>query len=138
MLFGSECRALTTADVQRLQRNERAMIRCICKVKFSNDYGLLNKLCLKNPDITLRTNHLRWFGHVCRCEGRIKKCTQHEVAGKRERGCPRKTWQQCVNYDLKALKLSKDLTSNRNAWNEAPRMGNSPTRKKYGTWAQSG
>ena len=76
-------RALTTAAVQRFQRNERATIRWICKVKISNDYSLLNKLCLKNLDITLRTNRLRWFGHVCRCEGWIEKCTQHEVAGKR-------------------------------------------------------
>ena len=37
----------------------------------------------------------------------IKKYTQHEVAGKRERGQPRKTCQQCVNCNLKSLKLSK-------------------------------
>ena len=63
-----ECLALTAADVQRLQRNERAMIRWICKVrirdKMSSD-SLLNNLCLKNLDITLRTSRLRWFGYVC-------------------------------------------------------------------------
>ena len=83
MLHGSKCWALTTAEVQRLQRNERAMARWICKdhYKISSD-SLLNKLCLKNLDITLRTNCLRWFGHICCSEGWIKQCTQHEVAGK--------------------------------------------------------
>ena len=141
MLYGSECWALTTADVLRLQRNERAMVRWICKVKIRDKISsdsLLNKLCLKNPDITLWIKCLRWFGHVCRSNSWIKKYTQHEVAGKRERSRPRKTWQQCVNCDLKSLKLSKDLTSNRNAWREALRMAISPTRKKCGTWAQSG
>ena len=83
-------------DSQRLQRNECAMIRWICKVKISDRISsdsLLNKLCLINLDITLRTNFLRWFGYVWGSEGWIKNCTQHEVAGKREHGRPRKTWQ---------------------------------------------
>ena len=86
LLYGSECWAVTTTDVQRLQRNERAMVRWICKVKIRDKISsdsLLNKLCLKNLAITLRTNRLRWFGHVCRSDDWIKKCTQHEVAGKR-------------------------------------------------------
>ena len=66
--------------------------------------SLSNKLCLKNLDITLRTNCLRWFGHVYPSGGRIKKCTKDEATGKRECGRPRKTWQQCVKYDLKSLK----------------------------------
>ena len=44
---------------------------------------------------------------------------------------------KCVNCDLQSLKLSKDLTSNRNAWTEALRMAKSPMGKKYGTWAKS-
>ena len=60
----------------------------------------------------------------------IKKCTQYEVALKRECGRPRKTWQQCLNCDLKSLKLSKD------AWREALRMADNPTCKKCGTWGK--
>ena len=74
MFCGSECWTLGTTDVQRLQRNELAMIRWICKVKIRDKSdSLLNKLCLKNLDITLRTNYLRWFGYVCRSDGWIKK-----------------------------------------------------------------
>ena len=78
-----------SADVQRLQQNEHASIHWICKVKIKDKISsnsLLNKLCFKNLNITLRTNCLCWFGHVCRSNGWIKKCTHHEVAGKREHG----------------------------------------------------
>ena len=67
MLCGSECWALTSTGVQRLQRNEHAMIHWICKVKIKDKISsdsLLNKVCLKDLDKTLRTNHLHWFGHV--------------------------------------------------------------------------
>ena len=60
------------------------------------------------------------------------------MAGKRECGHSRKTWLQCVNCDLKSSTLSKDLTSNHNAWREALKMAKAPTHKKCGTWAQSG
>ena len=36
MLSDSECWVLTTADVQRLQQNKRAMIYWICEVKVSD------------------------------------------------------------------------------------------------------
>ena len=74
-MYGSECWALTTADVQRLQKNKCAVIRWICKVKIRDGISsdsLLNKLCLKNPDITLRRNLLLCFG---RSDSSIKKCT---------------------------------------------------------------
>ena len=70
------------------------MIRWICTVKINDKISsdsLSNKLFSKNLDIKLRTNRLRWSGHVCRSEDWIKKSTQHEVAGKRERGRSRKT-----------------------------------------------
>ena len=141
MLYGSECWALTTSDFQRLQRNERAMIRWICRIKASDRIAsdiLLQRLCLKNLDTILRTNRLRWYGHVCRSSGSINKSMQYEVMGKRKRGRPRKTWHQCIEDDLKIWKIPKSLTSDRNAWRNALRMAKSPTRKKCGTWAQTG
>ena len=120
MFYGSECWAITTADVQRLKQNEHAMIRWICKVKIRDKIfdSLLNKLCLKNLAITPQAHSLCWFGHVCCSDSWLKKYTQHEVVGK---------WE-----------LSEDLTSNHNAQIEALRMTKRPTCKKFGTWAQSG
>ena len=41
MMYGSECWALTTADVQRRHGNEHAMICWICKVKIRNKIHLI-------------------------------------------------------------------------------------------------
>ena len=92
---------------------------------------------LKEPGYNT-TNKLFTLVWLCLSQRRLDKEIQHEVAGKRERGRPRKTWQQCVSCNLKFLKLSEYLTSNRNSWREALRMPKTPARKKCGTWAQSG
>ena len=93
---------------------------------------------LKEPEYNTK-NKLFTLAWPCLSQRRLdKKCTQHERAGKRERGRPRKSWQQCVNCDLKSLKLPNNLTSNRNAWRDALKMVKGPTSKKCGTWAQSG
>ena len=62
-------RILTRPDLQRLQRNDRAMIRQICNVKpedvatvRSNE--LLARLEIDDLDVILREKRLRWFGHV--------------------------------------------------------------------------
>ena len=74
-------------------------------------------------------NHLFWFAHVCCSDRLIKTCTQHGVAGKREHRQPRNTWWQCIYCNLKSLKLSKDFTSNHNAWREALGLNNFQNRK---------
>ena len=59
-------RILTRPDLQRLQHNDRAMIRQICNVKpatvRSNE--LLARLEIDDLDVILREKRLRWFGHV--------------------------------------------------------------------------
>ena len=69
MLHGSETWALTKVDLQRLQRNDRAMIRHVCGVKpnevsqvWSQD--LLEKLVLldltEKVTLVLSCNEIRW------------------------------------------------------------------------------
>ena len=74
MLYGSGCWALVTADVQRLQRNERALFRWICKVKIRDKISsdsFLNKL-FKEPgyNITNKPFMLVW---LCFSQGRLDK-----------------------------------------------------------------
>ena len=125
--------AVNVGQVMFKDSNKISMVRLTgyakIRDKISSD-SLLDKPCLKYVDVTLRTNCLRWFDHVCRSDSWIKKCSQYKMAGKREHVRPRKVWQQCVNCDLKSLKLSKDITSNGNAWRETLRMVESPTHKK--------
>ena len=70
-LHASETWLLTKTNLQRLQRNDRAMIRQICSIKPEDvarvrSSELLAKLQLEDLDLILRERRLRWFGHVAR------------------------------------------------------------------------
>jgi len=63
---------------------------------------------------------LRWFGHVEPKDitGWVKCCIPWEFEGIRQRGCPKKTWWDCVKNDMESLGLSqKDAQS----WNKLRR-----------------
>ena len=77
MLLVSEAWPLTKPDFQLLQRNDRAMIRQICKVKPEDvaTFGsneLLAQLEIDYLDVILREKRLCWFGRVERSSGAIK------------------------------------------------------------------
>ena len=87
MLHASETWPLTKPNLQRLQRNDRAMIRQICNVRpqdidttRSND--LLVRLGFEDLDLTLKERRLWWYGHVERSSGAIKTAFDIEVDGK--------------------------------------------------------
>ena len=69
MLHACETWPLTKTNLQRLQRNDRAMIRQICSIKPEDvarvrSSELLAKLQLEDLDLILRERRLRWFGHM--------------------------------------------------------------------------
>ena len=63
MLFhASECWALRREYIQRLLRNQRAMLRRMCNVKAEDDVSLHNmysRLSLQSLESRLRINRLR-------------------------------------------------------------------------------
>ena len=73
MLHGSETWALTKVDLQRLQRNDRAMIRQVCGVKPKEtsqvrSQDLLDKLGLLDLESVLRERKVKmvWPCHEIR------------------------------------------------------------------------
>ena len=71
MLHASETWPLTKPDLQRLQRNDRAMIRQICNVRpqdivTTRPNDLLVRLDIEDLDLDLilKERRLRWYGHV--------------------------------------------------------------------------
>ena len=67
MLHASETCPLTKANLQRLQRNDREMIRQICNVKLQDivtirSNKLLAGLGTKDPDLILKDRRLLWYG----------------------------------------------------------------------------
>ena len=94
MLHASETWPLTKPNLQRLQRNDRAMIRQICNVRpqdivTSRSNELLVRLGVEDLDLILKEKKLRWYRHVERSNGAVKTAFDIQVDGKQltERDC---------------------------------------------------
>ena len=119
MLYGSETWAQTRETLQRMQRNDRTMIRWICGVRLSDRIhsdALLAKLNILSIEDLLRRRRLRWFGHVQRSDGWIKKCTNIVIDGPASRGRPKKTWKETIADDRKRWKMNNIDPGDRVTW----------------------
>ena len=68
---------VTKPNLQRLQQNERAMIRQICNVRLQDvvttrSNKLLARLGIEDLDLILKKRRLRWYGHVELSNGAVK------------------------------------------------------------------
>ena len=98
MLHASETWPLTKPNLQRLQRNDRAMIRQICNVRpqdivTTRSNELIVRLGIEDLDLILKERRLRWYGHVERSSGAIKTAFDIQVDGKRGPWRPKMTWK---------------------------------------------
>ncbi len=126
MLHASETWPLTEADLQRLRRSDRAMIRWMCNVKpedtaMVRSVALLNKLGVESIDVILREKRLRWYGHVERSTGAINSAYHMQVAGNAGRGRPKMTWKEVSSKDRAAWNLDGVDPSDRIVWRNAVR-----------------
>ena len=113
LLYASECWAPSISDLQRLQRSDRAMVRWMCNVRLEDrvsSESLLRKLGIVDLGTMLRCNRLRWYGHVSRSDGSIKKVTELVIEGHRLRGRPKKTWNDFITDDCKQWRMTSDTT----------------------------
>ena len=69
------------------------------KVKNSENLGL------EPVSLMIKKSRLRWFGHVEHKDDNdwVKRCIMWKVEGIRQRGCPKKTWWDCVKNDMESL-----------------------------------
>jgi len=83
--------------------------------KKSEEVGEL--IGLEPVSLVIKKSRLRWFGDVERKDNDwVKRCITWEVDGIRQRGCPKKTWWDCVKNDMESLGLSQKDTQSRNKW----------------------
>ena len=76
MLYAAETWVMTVATLNRVQRNDHAMIRWICNVKAKAEVSsdsLLSELGIQDLDVVHRTGRMRWFGDIERSTGWITK-----------------------------------------------------------------
>ena len=122
MLHGSETWGPKTDELQRLRRNDRAMVLWICGVRPQDNVSsddLLAKLGLADIGKVLSSRRLRWYGHAKRSQGCINTVMDVVVEVDKDEtrpGRPRKTWKQCVDSDMKACKLKDADTLDRVKW----------------------
>ena len=142
MLHASECWPLKVSDKQRLQRNERAMLRWICHTKPTeriSNTSLCESLNIPTLDNALRERRLRWFGHVKRDNGAIHRAYTRQVDGARGVGRPRKTWEATVRDDLKMWRLKEEDTFDRKKWRtDLKAASRRQTRASHGNLSTTG
>ena len=108
MLHASETWPLTKPNLQRLQPNDRAMIRQICNVRpqdivTTRSNNLLVRLGIEDLDLILKERRLRWYGHVEHSSGAIKTAFDIQVDRKRGPGRPKMTWKQQLQASVAQL-----------------------------------
>ena len=126
MLHASEALPLTKPNLQRLQRNDRAMIGQICNVRpqdvvTTRSNELLAKLGNEDLDIILKERRLRWYGHVERSNGAVKTAFHIQVEGKHGPGRRKMAWKQLTDRDCREWKLSAINPHDRNMWRSGVR-----------------
>ena len=126
VLHASETWPLTKTNLQRLQRNDRAMLRQICSVKPENvarvrSSELLAKLQLEDLDLILRQRRLRWFGHVEGLSGAIRTAYDMQIDSKRGAGRPKQTWKKLTEKDCREWKLTTVDPQERSTWRSGVR-----------------
>ena len=99
MQHAAETWAMKADTLNRLRRNDCAMIRCICNAKAKDEVSsdsLLTKLGIQDLDVVLRTSRMRWFGHVERSKGWIAEVRKLNVVAQKSSGRPRKSWDEVI------------------------------------------
>ena len=89
---------MTAATMNRMRRNDRAMISWICNVKAKDEVSsdsLLSLLGIQDLGVVLCTSRMRWFGHVERSTGWIAKVRKLNVVAQKRPAGQRKPGMKC-------------------------------------------
>ena len=126
MLHASETWPLTKPNLQRLQQNDRAMIRQLCNVRLQDivttrSNELLVWLGIEDLNLILTERRLQWYGQVEHSNGEVKTAFDIQVDGKRGSGRPKMTWKQLTERDCREWKLLAINPHDRHTWRSGVR-----------------
>ena len=119
MQHAAETWAMKVDTLNRLRRNDRAMIRWICNVRAKDEVSsdsLLTKLGIQDLDVVLCTSRMRWFRHVERSTGWIAEVRKLNVVAQKRSGRPRKSWDEVLENDRKKLGMDSADPQNCSEW----------------------
>ncbi|WMV55704.1 hypothetical protein MTR67_049089 [Solanum verrucosum] len=122
LLYGVECWPVKNSHVQKMHVAEMRMLRWMCghtrSAKIRNEV-IREKVGVASVVDKLREARLRWFGHVKRrcADAPVRRCEGLVVEGtRRGRGRPKKYWGEVIRQDLAQLRITEDMTLDRNEW----------------------
>ena len=121
LVYGSETWPMKVGDMQRLERTERMMVRWMCGVRLKNRISseeLNKRVGIESVAVIVRRGRMGWFGHLERKDKRdwVSACRDFEVAGQKKKGRGRKTWGECVRYDLRSQGLKASWAQDKTRW----------------------
>ena len=119
MLHAAETWAMKADTLNRLRRNDRAVIRWVCNVRAKDEVSsdtLLAGLGIRDLDVVLRTGGMGWFGHVERSTGWIPEVRRLNVVAQRGSGRPGKSWDGVIEDGRGKLDMDSADPQNRSEW----------------------
>ena len=102
---------------------QRRMIRMMCWMRLvgrvSTDV-LRDKVGVVKIEDMIIQSRLRWYGHVMRgnINSQIYEVMELEIIGKRKKGRPKKSWEECVKKDLERYDMRREDAYDRKKWRE--------------------
>ncbi|KAL6516771.1 hypothetical protein OROHE_018059 [Orobanche hederae] len=110
----------------KLEATEMRMLRWSCGRTLLDKIpnGIFRNILEVAPSAKVREGRLRWFGHVRRRQvsAPVSRVESLLVEGGRRRGRPRRTWEEQLRLDLKALNLYEAMTVDRCSWRRQIRV----------------
>ena len=117
MLHAAETWPVTVSTLNRLRRNDLAMIRSMCNIKTNDNvcsHSLLSKIGIRDVEVVRRTSRMRWFRHVERSVGWISQVRKLDTCKKP--GRPKKTWNELILNDKRKLNMVCADPLDRSEW----------------------
>ena len=123
LLYASETWPLTQNLEKCIRSCDRRMITMITRTRLTDRTSsdeLLHRCGLEDVLKVISVRRLRWYGHVARRSDveELGRVFSMEVAGRRPRGRPRKTWMDCVNQDLIKIGANREDALDRQRWEQ--------------------
>ena len=119
MLHAAETWPVTVPTLNRLRRNDLAMIRWMCNIKTNDNIyspSLLSKLGSWDVEVVLRTSRMRWFRHVERSVGWISQVRKLDLDTCKKPGRSKKTWNKLILNDKRKLDMVCADPLDRSEW----------------------
>ena len=118
ILYGSIPWAPRNTDLDRLQHNEKGILRVICRVRPDERVGgveVCSKLGIGELKPAISQRRLRWFEHVKRSSDWINRCQEIPIERTRKRG-RFSTWIGKVREDLRREGINEADALDRDTW----------------------